>query len=232
MGEFVFWPKLCYALGLVVTREWAQLHAERNWCHSGLRLVPLLFFLSQRHWSCDEPQSSPPPEHAACVLSSDDRRSASGRCLSAPLFRTVGAPRFVSLFFLARPPVRPSAVAKQLIIKVSCLLPHFPPTRIHSLSHSLSLAEKLLNSCCHARQRTVLKVAEPLLSPSSETRAFHSDSGKCRLLQLSLQHICQNCSAAICVSLLSLVSDSHSFGLFLPFLGCFCTASCRFSLCT
>lgn len=114
----------------------------------------------------------------------------------------------------ARPPVRPSAVAKQLIIKVSCLLPHFPPTRIHSLSHSLSLAEKLLNSCCHARQRTVLKVAEPLLSPSSENRAFHSDSGKCRLLQLSLQHICQNCSAAICVSLLSLVSDSHSFGLF------------------
>lgn len=89
----------------------------------------------------------------------------------------------------------------------------------------------MLNSCCHARQRTVLKVAELLQSRSSENRAFHSHSGKCRLLQLSLQHIwphrsqcslCQNCSAAICVSLVSLVSDSHSFGLFLPFLGCFC----------
>ncbi len=156
-----------------------------------------------------------------------DRRAADAwaRHYFVPLGPLVSSPSF---FWLARPP----AVAKQLIIKVSCLLPHFPLTRIHSLSHSLSLAEKLLNSCCHARQRTVLKVAEPLLSRSSENRAFHSDSGKCRLLQLSLQHICQNCSAAICVSLLSLVSDSHSFGLFLPFLGCFCTASCRFSLCT
>jgi hypothetical protein len=158
MGEFVFWPKLCYALGLVVTREWAQLHAERNWCHSGLRLVPL-FFLSQRHWSCNEPQSSPPPEHAACVLSSDDRRSASGRCLSAPLFRTVGAPRFVSLFFLARPPARPFArppSPNSLLLRyLACCLTFLPPAFILSLS--LSLASR--------------KVAELLLSRSSENCA-------------------------------------------------------------
>ncbi len=140
----------CCALGLV-TREWAQLHAERNWCHSGLRLVPLLFC----HNGTGAATSRKAVHLAACVLSSDDRRSASGRCLSAPLFRTVGA--LVSSPFLFSP-TRPSAVAIQPIIKLSCLFPHLPPTRILSLS----LAEKLLNSCCHGRQRTVLSI--PILA--------------------------------------------------------------------
>ncbi len=109
-------------------------------------------FLSQRHWSCNEPQSSPP--RSLCPFLG---RSAIGErpMPERAIISYRWGPRFVSLLFS---PTRPSAVAKQPIIKLSCLLPHLPPTRILSSS----LAEKLLNSCCHGHQRTVRSI--PILA--------------------------------------------------------------------
>ncbi len=216
-GWICFLTQACCALSLV-TRKWAQLHAERNWCHSGLPSVPLLF-CRNGIGAATSRKAVHLGSRSLCPFvgqSAIGERPMPERAIISYRW----GPRFVSLFFSpARP--RPSAVAKSSLLSyLACSLTFLPP------AFSLSLA------------RT--KVAELLLSRSSEKRAFHSDSGKCRLLQLSLQRIwphlsqcslSQNCSAAICVSLLSLVSDSHSFGLFLPFLGCFCML-CWFSLCS
>jgi hypothetical protein len=123
-------------------------------------------FLSQRHWSCSEPQSSPPrnTQPVSFRRTIGDRRAANAwaRHYFVPL-----GPSFRLPLFLARPPARPPSPNSLLLSYLACCLTFLPP----AFSLSLSLAEKLLNFCCHARQRTVLKVAELLLSRSSENCA-------------------------------------------------------------
>lgn len=142
----------CCALGLVVTREWAQLHAERNWCHSGLRLVPLLFC----HNGIGAATSRKAVHLGTRSLCPFVGRSAIGErpMPERAIISYRWGPRFVSLFFsLARPPARPPSPNSLLLSYLACCLIFLPPV----FSLSLSLASR--------------KVAELLLSRSSENCA-------------------------------------------------------------